>query len=701
MSTSLSATTDQLALRRRYRNNLEGDRFPLGRKLGLHARVTRLNLCSYLLHCSCSVLFLVFLNALQPFWIQQLSAKPNADHAEPQDPRRTGALSGTLIFSDELLSTLLAPLFGAAADLYGFGSVVPVSYVFIALGLFAYTAPSRPWPGLLFARLIFAVGGSGATAMLSAILASFSDPEASARARGDPTEAVEGERSSEPPHQQNSDASSHATKGAASASSHRRDRPALEDVRIPEQDDSLESPEPLDKNPAQSDGGNRHGRFAAVAGVFTGFGALVAVFGLVRLPQALASYFDRRIDRPDDAPRSDLSIRRATTATFFIAAVLALLVAFVAALGLRSPAEKPVAHRACRQAPYRITDAGAGAYGTLQDSTITIQSDSREARRSRLRERLRGRERAGWGPTARRTLRDFVGKSIVGFRLAGSVPRAADRNLGDLAWELRMAYLGGALARACTIGTTAFLPLLVAQQYYASGICNRLPSPDPDAPLPPDAIKELCRQAFTATAILGGTAQLAALMLSPAVGLLCDRLTPSLMLALTSVVGAIGFSLLGLGTRGSAHDGETGGEIVSPLSMLSILAAVAVGFGQIGAIVASLAGCARARSRLVEVQRQRLASEDTVGRQPLPNLGGVSSEAEPLLIAPDAQASAGPGSIAGAYTCTGSISILVVSKLGGYLFDLFPPAPFLLIAGLSGLVAIAGFFTALVRLKGR
>ncbi len=137
-----------------------------------------------------------------------------------------------------------------------------------------------------------------------------------------------------------------------------------------------------------------------------------------------------------------------------------------------------------------------------------------------------------------------------------------------------MAYLGGALARAFTIGTTAFLPLLVTHHYYTSGLCRQLPSPNPDAPLPNDELKKLCRSAFTATAILGGTAQLTALLVSPLIGILCDALSPTTTISVTSALGAVGFYLLGVGTSGFAGDRTTGEEVPDPLTGVSIAAAV-------------------------------------------------------------------------------------------------------------------------------
>ncbi|EPQ32250.1 uncharacterized protein PFL1_00447 [Pseudozyma flocculosa PF-1] len=664
-------------------------------RLGLDARITKLNLAAFLAHCSSSILFLVFLNAAQPFVIQQLGQACHRDDA-PADSRKVGALSGTLIFSDELLSTFLAPLWGAVADLFGFHRVVPIAYVFVAIGLLVFTAPSQPWPGLLLARLVFAVGGSGVTAMLSAILTAYSH------------------RQSEGPN---------PSANAPQQPADRAEPPASTEPAPPRSDAALDGPEAVAAGqPKQSRRRSRHGRLAALAGVFTGFGALLAVFGLLRLPQALAKYFDQQEGRHHRGSTGDVGIRRATTATFVIAAAFAFMIAGIMALGLRSPEDKPAGLSRERRLAARV-QADADDYGALQDSTITILSDSRAARRTRLRQRQQRREMTGWLAVAKRTLGAFARSSAGGFRLIGPVrPRVGLTTEGyrsrvQAASELRMAYLGGALARACTIGTTAFLPLLIAQHYYTSGLCNTLPSPDPRAPLPPDEIKKLCRQAFTATAILGGTIQLTALMLSPIIGLLCDWLTPTVTLSLTSASGAAGFLLLGLGPNGLRGNSKTGEEVPNPLSTLSILAAMAIGFGQIGAIVASLSGCARARSHLLdcedEDERRALATSDEPPEQDDPQQNGREHprETERLLTRRSRRSAsaartdgpkpaAGPlgsaGSIAGAYTCCGSIAILVVSKLGGALFDLFAPGPFLLIAGLSAFVTLLGLSTTLL-----
>ncbi|GAC96733.1 hypothetical protein PHSY_004317 [Pseudozyma hubeiensis SY62] len=451
----------------------------------------------------------------------------------------------------------------------------------------------------------------------------------------------------------------------------------------------------------------RHGRAAAIAGVFTGIGALIAVFVLVRLPEKIANYLEQRETAiwshdPHYKAPDDKAIHRGTVGTFYLVAALALLTASATALGLKEP--KRHSRRATRaDALLHRSRQRQEDYGALHDSTIAIAEDTRQARRARLRQRQQRREQTSWTNLIRSHVRRFVSASVGGFRMAGPVRRGQDADTiklhQRLAWELRVAYVGGALARAFTIGTTAFLPLLVTHHYYTSGLCRQLPSPDPDSPLPNDELKKLCRSAFTATAILGGTAQLTALLASPLIGLLCDTLSPTTTISLTSALGAVGFYLLGVGTSGFGGDRQTGEEVPDPLTGLSIGAAVLIGIGQIGAIVASLAGCARARG-LVEEQR----SEDTGA-----DANDVSGDARPAQEASHAnartgeahQAGQGAGAIAGAYSCTGSLSILVISKLGGFLFDMYVPSPFLLIGGFSAFVALCGAAVSIAQRFGR
>ncbi|SPO20755.1 uncharacterized protein UTRI_00231 [Ustilago trichophora] len=688
--------------------------------LGFKPQVTWRNAIAFLIHCSASILFLVFLNASQPFLIHQLESNTNKKGSHPSS--RAGSLSGSLIFYDELLSAFASLVWGALAEIVGLAVVTSISYLFIAMGLVSYTFPTRPWPDLIPARLVFAIGGSGATAMLSGILSEYSSSSKKQSLGMGAEVAVQ------PNSDQDPETTSQGTLRPAQRQQARRDGADAGETEplISSEEFRTQGPDHAGRDKL---GKRRHGRVAAIAGVFTGLGALVAVFVLVRLPQKIAEYFEDHDsaslalathDHKKDA-EGDLMLRRATVATFWLVAALALLVAATTAVGLRQRTNTPPRLSAADALEQRSQRRQQEDYGALHDSTIALAEDTRQARRARLRQRMERRSQSAWTNVIRSHVRHFISASIGGFRMVGPVRWSEDaeetKAQHRLALELRMAYLGGALARAFTIGTTAFLPLLVTHHYYTSGICRQLPSPNPDAPLPNDELKKLCRSAFTATAILGGTAQLTALLASPLIGFLCDALSPTTTISLTSALGAVGFYLLGVGTAGFAGDKQTGEEVPDPLTGLSIAAAVLVGLGQIGAIVASLAGCARARSLIAEGEEHDSSfspqtnpdgdeadtgsAADTLmpgregsSRRRLSSRAQRSGNIEDLTVI---EAGQGAGAIAGAYTCTGSLSILVVSKLGGFLFDMYVPSPFLLIGGFSAFVSLFGVAVGLTK----
>lgn len=124
--------------------------------LGVSPTISASNIAAFFLHSSSSILFLVFLNSTQPFLISQLG-----------ETKKQGSLSGTLVFSDELLSMFLVLFWGSLADIIGTKIVAVIGYCFIAIALLSYTFAQVPWPDLLFCRLTFAIGGSAVTAMLS------------------------------------------------------------------------------------------------------------------------------------------------------------------------------------------------------------------------------------------------------------------------------------------------------------------------------------------------------------------------------------------------------------------------------------------------------------------------------------------------------------------------------------------------------
>lgn len=205
--------------------------------------------------------------------------------------------------------------------------------------------------------------------------------------------------------------------------------------------------DPFDGRSRNSNAQAKHGRLAGLAGLSTGLGALVAVFALLRLPVLLAGRHDRDTD-PEEG--LDPTIRRGTRETYLIVAALALGVAVFLALGLRTdlpyaPSAKK-GRRSAESTDLENSDiarhASSSAYGAVESSALP---DARAARRERLKRRL---ARLSYAARARASIFELAHGAVYGFSLAGKNRR------------LPLAYFGGALARASTIGTSEYFHCL-------------------------------------------------------------------------------------------------------------------------------------------------------------------------------------------------------------------------------------------------
>jgi MFS family permease len=218
--------------------------------------------------------------------------------------------------------------------------------------------------------------------------------------------------------------------------------------------------------------------------------------------------------------------------------------------------------------------------------------------------------------------------------------------------RIAVSYVGGFVARASSVGVSLFIPLFINHWFITSGRC-----PAGDDP------KE-CRQAYVLASMLTGTSQLTALLLAPLFGIFTDRCGGNVALGIAAVAGVIGY--LGFS------------RINTPESTLAFIFVALIGAGQIGAIVSSL-------SLLSSAVVDEGIVEDEGDRQPL------------LQSSPPQQKLRGrrayKGAAAGVYSLCGGAGILLLTKLGGRMFDITPTAPFWLLAGFSaamGLTAAGG-----------
>ncbi|KAL4927836.1 putative MFS transporter [Aspergillus undulatus] len=260
-------------------------------------------------------------------------------------------------------------------------------------------------------------------------------------------------------------------------------------------------------------------------------------------------------------------------------------------------------------------------------------------------------------------------------------------SLGFRNRDIFIGYLGGFVARASSVGISLFIPLFVNQYYRTSGLCDEQPT---EGTTPGD-IKRSCPKAYVLASILTGVSQLIALITAPAFGYLSERSRwyhlPLLVAGLAGVVGYLVLALL----PSPEFKGERGNPGVFVVMAL-------VGFSQIGAIVCSLSVLSNGILSLTDSAE---ATETETGNSNDTSTGQASDEQRPLLGTPALRKQQHPsrlkGSIAGVYSLFGGAGILLLTKLGGLLFDvLSSSAPFYIMAGFNSVLVIVGVVSGLV-----
>ncbi|KAL1925633.1 uncharacterized protein VTP21DRAFT_516 [Calcarisporiella thermophila] len=208
--------------------------------------------------------------------------------------------------------------------------------------------------------------------------------------------------------------------------------------------------------------------------------------------------------------------------------------------------------------------------------------------------------------------------------------------------RIMLAYIGGFVARADSIMASLFITLIINQYFISNKLCQVGVS---SAYADTAAIRSSCRDAYTTSSIISGISSVFALIGAPLFGFLADRIPRTIALSVACVCGVVAFFGMGL--------------IPDPRSKIAYFFSAMIGIAQIGTIVTSLA----------------LVSED--------------------YVSPEIR-----GSVSGTYTLMGGIGILVISKLGGHLFDSWTPgAPFIIMGIMHAIVAIFGFIVEIISRK--
>jgi hypothetical protein len=250
--------------------------------------------------------------------------------------------------------------------------------------------------------------------------------------------------------------------------------------------------------------------------------------------------------------------------------------------------------------------------------------------------------------------------------------------------DIGIGYLGGFVARASSVAISLFVPLLVNASFLGSGLCSVETSGQPNGL--PD-IQRRCPRAYVVAAQLTGVSQLVALLCAPLFGYASARSKiNNLPLMLACGAGIVGYPLFA--AQFSPDDKDTSKRVVS------FFAVCLIGISQIGAIVCSL-------GTLSQGVLEANADEKPMNGATMPENDDVD-EAEQLLPQ-DKTVSRKPfsslkGSIAGVYSFYGGAAILILTKLGGSLFDSASyGAPFYIMAVFNAILLTACLAISLAR----
>jgi hypothetical protein len=252
--------------------------------------------------------------------------------------------------------------------------------------------------------------------------------------------------------------------------------------------------------------------------------------------------------------------------------------------------------------------------------------------------------------------------------------------LGFRQINIGLGYVGGFVARASSVGISLFIPLLVNAYFKSSGLCEG------DLKGGLEDAKRRCPKAYLLAAQLTGISQLVALMFAPIFGYFSGRYSrsqlPLIISAAAGIVGCVLFASLP-SPRPSGSDG-------SPLVLVAI---VLLGISQIGAIVCSLGLLSEGVLGNEEDDKPSDDDpEDVIDANEGLNDETLAQEASPLLprtSTPPKTWTHLKGSIAGLYSLYGGAGILLLTKLGGYLFDeMSSGAPFYMLAIFNAILLI-------------
>lgn len=539
-----------------------------------------------------------------------------------------GDAVGTLGFADELLALIACPLWGLLSDRIGVRYVCVMGYAIIALALVLFVQAHNVYPQLLLGRLFFSIGGAAASTMVTAVLPAVSSDEQIQPEH----EPVDRNHTSSP-----------------SINSELTITPTRYRHRMP----------PRPKTAAKSSYGSTS-RVAGFVGMFTGCGALIALLLFLPLPARFQ--------------HSGLSPGRALQYSFYIVAAIALFLSIWCFFGLRNLAAE-------------------------KKSSTTSPTPHKHTHPN---------------PTPPKHLNYLLLNLRTALTASLTNPSIA------------LGYLGGFVARASSVGISLFIPLLVNALFRDSHLCKpATDQPSSSSPHPyehdPNGLPDLklaCPRAYIVAASLTGAAETMALIAAPLFGYFSARCKQrrGIPMMVAAAAGVVGYPLFV--AEFDPHD-----ELKAKRGM-AFLAVALVGISQIGAIVCSLgvlsAGVLEAGAADADAHQPPDVSNGSSGPPHHHSAAnGVTDVEAPALTAPTESPSerdallptpnntntdptislsstAQPpplthlkGAIAGIYSFWGGLAILLLTKLGGSLFDsVSVGAPFYILAGFNAVLFV-------------
>ncbi|KAG6237770.1 hypothetical protein E4U25_002384 [Claviceps purpurea] len=597
---------------------------------------------TYLLGISLfSISFLVFLNSSLSFVITDLIGQKN----------NVGDVVGTLGFADEVVALIACPAWGLVSDRLGVRWVAVVGYGIIGMALVLFVQARNVYPQLLLARVLFAVGASAASAtMVTAILPSLTNDGREEASQEPPRQKRSPSRYNKP-NQRLSVACSVESEVTITPERYYYTRSSSNNSRASQQQQQQDVADAEDTGNVASVASQqgKPSTLAGFVGLFTGCGALVALTLFLPLPAKFGE-------------REGVTPAQAVSYSFYVVGGIALAVGLFVLIGLRDL---------------------KGEEGKGWKALLGKKAEPGDLDRLRTED---GDDGNGIGNEDESRSQRQVLPYLHLFK--------ASVMLGFTDSRIALGYIGGFVARASTVAISLFIPLYVNTFFISNGFCQGSPNdPSPE-------LKKECRAAYVLSSMLTGVAQLMGLLCAPVLGYLAGRHRGRVNypIVVATVFGMVGYVLFPQLASPETKNVDGRGGTAAVFLVVTLM-----GISQIGAIVCSLGSLGqgvlaaadsnpgvRWEPSYMSGDGDENESSEVPESQPLMRPSNNEEESARLSVPAPISRVQLKGSIAGVYSLCGGAAILLLTKLGGVLFDsVSRGAPFYMMAVFNGGLLVA------------